>query len=119
MRCPAYEKLTLLDSRQAEKEERAADTEEGSKKKKGGIQVPEEWPWQDAKKLFEKPDVLPASEVQVNTPLSDCLPRAHGVTLQLEWNDPDVEGLVQFLVTEKGFKFVVILHHVVHFVTPF
>ncbi|KAF8547455.1 PIN domain-like protein [Imleria badia] len=55
-------------------------------KKKGGIQVPEEWPWQDAKKLFEKPDVLPASEVE------------------LDWKDPDMEGLVQFLVVEKGFN---------------
>ncbi|KAF8443118.1 PIN domain-like protein [Boletus edulis BED1] len=55
-------------------------------KKKGGIQVPEEWPWEEAKKLFEKPDVLPASEVE------------------LEWKDPDVEGLVQFLVVEKGFN---------------
>ncbi|KAF9242667.1 PIN domain-like protein [Melanogaster broomeanus] len=55
-------------------------------KKKGGVQVPEEWPWEEAKKLFEKPDVLPASEVE------------------LEWKDPDVEGLVQFLVVEKGFS---------------
>ncbi len=24
---------------------------------------------------------------------------------QLEWKNPDVDGLVQFLVTEKGFKY--------------
>lgn len=55
--------VTLL--RQAEKEEKAADAEDGAKKKKGGVQVPEEWPWEEAKKLFEKPDVVPASEVEV------------------------------------------------------
>ncbi|KIJ64653.1 hypothetical protein HYDPIDRAFT_175575 [Hydnomerulius pinastri MD-312] len=71
---------------QAEKEEKSADAEDGGKKKKGGVQVPEEWPWEEAKKLFEKPDVLPASE------------------LELEWKDPDVDGLVQFLVVEKGFN---------------
>ncbi|KAN0087414.1 PIN domain-like protein [Tylopilus felleus] len=75
-----------LREKQAEKEEKAVDAEEGGKKKKGGIQVPEEWSWQEAKKLFEKPDVLPASEVEI------------------EWKEPDVEGLVQFLVVEKGFN---------------
>ncbi|OAX41669.1 PIN domain-like protein [Rhizopogon vinicolor AM-OR11-026] len=75
-----------LLEKQAEKEEKAADAEDGAKKKKGGIQVPEEWPWEEAKKLFEHPDVLPASEVE------------------LEWKNPDVDGLVQFLVTEKGFN---------------
>ncbi|KAG1780602.1 PIN domain-like protein [Suillus placidus] len=75
-----------LREKQAEKEEKAADAEDGAKKKKGGVQIPEEWPWEEAKKLFEKPDVVPASEVE------------------LEWKDPDVDGLVQFLVTEKGFN---------------
>ncbi|KAF8843390.1 PIN domain-like protein [Paxillus ammoniavirescens] len=75
-----------LREKQAEKEERTADAEDGGKKKKGGIHVPLEWPWEEAKKLFEKPDVLPASEVEV------------------EWKGPDVEGLVQFLVVEKGFN---------------
>ncbi|KAG2033431.1 PIN domain-like protein [Suillus americanus] len=75
-----------LREKQAEKEEKAADAEDGPKKKKGGVQVPEEWPWEEAKKLFEKPDVVSASEVE------------------LEWKDPDIDGLVQFLVTEKGFN---------------
>ena len=70
--------------RVAEKEEAA---EEG-KKKKGGIQIPEEWPWEAAKELFNKPDVTPADE------------------LDLDWKSPDVEGLVDFLVKEKGFKCV-------------
>lgn len=29
--------------------------------------------------------------------------------LQLEWKNPDVEGLIEFLVKEKGFKYVVSL----------
>ncbi|KAJ7104291.1 flap endonuclease 1 [Mycena belliarum] len=58
----------------------------GKGKGKGGIVVPEEWPWEEAKKVFQKPDVTPADEVE------------------LEWTNPDVDGLVQFLVTEKGFN---------------
>ncbi|KAF5377944.1 hypothetical protein D9615_006752 [Tricholomella constricta] len=58
----------------------------GKGKGKGGVSIPEEWPWEEAKEIFMKPDVLPADEVE------------------LEWKDPDVEGLVQFLVTEKGFN---------------
>jgi flap endonuclease-1 len=63
MQLRAFDAVTVL--RQAEKEEKAADAEDGAKKKKGGVQVPEEWPWEEAKKLFEKPDVIPASEVEV------------------------------------------------------
>jgi len=74
-----------LREKAAEKAEAEADAEDG-KKKKGGIQVPEEWPWEEAKKVFEQPDVTPAAE------------------LELEWKHPDVDGLVQFLVTEKGFN---------------
>ncbi|THH29118.1 hypothetical protein EUX98_g5065 [Antrodiella citrinella] len=62
------------------------DAGDEGKKKKGGIQVPEEWPWEEAKKFFLKPDVTPADE------------------LEIEWKNPDVDGLVQFLVTEKGFN---------------
>ncbi|KAK0465155.1 flap endonuclease 1 [Desarmillaria tabescens] len=58
----------------------------GKGKGKGGIAVPEEWPWEEAKKVFEKPDVTPADEIE------------------LEWKNPDIDGLVQFLVTEKGFN---------------
>ncbi|KAH7885537.1 PIN domain-like protein [Phlebopus sp. FC_14] len=95
-----------LRDKQAEKEEKAADAEDGTKKRKGGIQVPEEWPWEEAKKIFEKPDVLPASEVEVCLLLHFTGSRV-GILNghpQLEWKDPDVEGLVQFLVTEKGFN---------------
>ncbi|KAI0754877.1 PIN domain-like protein [Daedaleopsis nitida] len=82
------EVLKHLKEKVAEKEE-AAD--EG-KKKKGGIQIPEEWPWEAAKELFMKPDVTPAAE------------------LNLEWKNPDIDGLVDFLVREKGFKCVHLAH---------
>lgn len=39
----------------------------GKGKGSGGIKIPEEWPWEEAKKLFEKPDVIPAEEVEVGT----------------------------------------------------
>jgi hypothetical protein len=49
-----------ISSREADK----TDAEEG-KKKKGGISIPEEWPWEEAKMVFQKPDVTPADELQV------------------------------------------------------
>ncbi|KAI0647962.1 PIN domain-like protein [Trametes meyenii] len=76
------EVLAHLKEKVAEKEEAA---EEG-KKKKGGVQIPEEWPWEQAKAFFVKPDVTPADQ------------------LDLEWKSPDIEGLVDFLVKDKGFN---------------
>ncbi|KAK2755800.1 DNA-repair protein rad2 [Colletotrichum kahawae] len=55
---------------------------------KGKYQIPEDWPYQDARELFFKPDVRPADD-----PLCD-----------FKWERPDMDGLVQFLVTEKGFS---------------
>ncbi|KAH9819973.1 PIN domain-like protein [Melampsora americana] len=46
---------------------------------------PEDWPWAEAKELFVKPDVTKSDDIK------------------LEWNMPDVDGLVEFLVKEKGF----------------
>lgn len=37
----------------------------GKGKGKGGVSIPEEWLWEDAKRVFMKPDVLPADEVEV------------------------------------------------------
>ncbi|KAF9046168.1 PIN domain-like protein [Panaeolus papilionaceus] len=75
------------DDDEEEKPKKAKATKaKGKKKGKGGIQMPEEWPWEDAKKIFMNPDVTPADEIE------------------LEWKNPDVEGLVQFLVGEKGFS---------------
>lgn len=35
-------------------------------KRAGGIAVPEDWPWEEAKQIFEHPDVLPADQVEVH-----------------------------------------------------
>lgn len=48
--------------------------------------VPENWPYNEAKELFMNPDVLKADEVS------------------LKWKEPNVEGLVQFMVDDKGFS---------------
>ena len=48
--------------------------------------VPENWPYKEARELFMAPEVLPSDEVT------------------LKWVEPDVEGLVQYMVNEKGFS---------------
>ncbi|CDW56329.1 flap endonuclease 1 [Trichuris trichiura] len=48
-------------------------------------QIPEDWPFKAVRKLFLEPDVC------------DCS------NLQLNWTDPDEEGLVNFLSNEKSF----------------
>lgn len=53
---------------------------------KGKNPPPEDWPYAEAKELFLKPSVKPASEID------------------LKWEAPDVEGLVDFLVKDKGFS---------------
>ncbi|KAG9099417.1 Elongation of fatty acids protein 2 [Ceratobasidium sp. UAMH 11750] len=74
----------------AKKEKTEKEGDEALKKpapvRRGGIHVPEYYPWEEAKKLFLKPDVTPADQIE------------------LTWESPDVDGLVQFLVTEKGFN---------------
>ncbi|OBZ68706.1 Flap endonuclease 1-A [Grifola frondosa] len=57
-----------------------------ARRRRVASQYPEEWPWEQAKAIFQKPDVTPADE------------------LELEWKSPDMEGLVDFLVKEKGFN---------------
>lgn len=54
--------------------------------KPGKIQVPEDWPYQQVRGLFKSPDVMQAEEVD------------------LKWNPPDVDGLIDFLVKDKGFS---------------
>ena len=56
--------------------------------KKQKYTLPEDWPFEDARELFFKPAVLPA-----NDPKCD-----------FKWDKPDEEGLVEFLVNEKGFS---------------
>lgn len=50
--------------------------------------IPDDWPYQDARELFLHPDVRPPEHPECD----------------FKWEAPDVEGLVQFLVTEKGFS---------------
>jgi flap endonuclease-1 len=50
--------------------------------------LPEDWPYQDARLLFLEPDVAPATAPECD----------------FKWEQPDVDGLVKFLVEEKGFS---------------
>jgi len=50
--------------------------------------IPEDWPYQDARALFFTPDVRPADDPECD----------------FKWESPDIEGLVKFLVEEKGFS---------------
>ncbi|KAK3689645.1 DNA-repair protein rad2 [Podospora appendiculata] len=50
--------------------------------------IPDDWPYEDARDLFFSPDVR-----QADDPLCD-----------FKWEKPDMDGLVKFLVHEKGFS---------------
>ncbi|CAO2831179.1 unnamed protein product [Amaranthus hypochondriacus] len=50
-------------------------------------QIPDNWPYQDARLLFKEPLVLSSNEEP-----------------ELKWGPPDEEGLVNFLVKENGFN---------------
>lgn len=50
--------------------------------------LPEDWPYAEARLLFLEPDVRAADDPECD----------------FKWESPDIEGLVQFLVTEKGFS---------------
>ncbi|UJR28783.1 hypothetical protein I4U23_010009 [Adineta vaga] len=47
--------------------------------------VPDEWAFEQARELFKEPDVL------------------SGDAVELKWNEPDEEGLITYMVKEKGF----------------
>ena len=66
--------------------EKVVEAMEKDPKKK--YTLPDDWPYTDARELFFKPDVR-----QADDPLCD-----------FKWEKPDIEGLVQFLVKEKGFS---------------
>lgn len=48
--------------------------------------VPEDWPYKAARRLFQNPEVTPPDEIE------------------LKWERPDVEGIVQFMCVENGFS---------------
>ncbi|KAK5071841.1 Elongation of fatty acids protein 2 [Lithohypha guttulata] len=66
--------------------EKVVEAIENDPKKK--YVMPEDWPYQDARELFLNPDVRSADDPECD----------------FKWEAPDVEGLVQFLVHEKGFN---------------
>lgn len=66
--------------------EKVVEAFENDSKKK--FSIPEDWPYQDARELFLNPDVRSAEDPECD----------------FKWEAPDVEGLVQFLVHEKGFS---------------
>ncbi|KAL3683178.1 hypothetical protein R1sor_001200 [Riccia sorocarpa] len=54
---------------------------------KSKYQIPENWNYKEARRLFKQPVVTPAEEIP-----------------ELKWVGPDEEGLKQFLVEENGFN---------------
>lgn len=55
---------------------------------KSKLVLPADWPYVDARELFFNPDVRPADH-------AEC---------EFKWDAPDIDGLVKFLVVEKGFS---------------
>lgn len=72
-----------LEEREKEK---AAEAEKKGKDRPRGVVFPEVWPFEEARKIFKNPDVIKADD------------------MELKWEHPDVEGLVKFLCTDKGFS---------------
>lgn len=51
--------------------------------------IPEEWPYKRARELFHQPDVLKADDP---------------VVAAIKWEQPDEDGLVEFMVKQAGFN---------------
>lgn len=66
--------------------EKVVEAIESDPKKK--YVIPDDWPYLQARDLFFNPDVRPADAPECD----------------FKWTAPDVEGLVRFLVEEKGFS---------------
>lgn len=73
-----------LEEKEEEKKHEAE--RKGKEKVPRGVTFPDIWPFEEAREIFRKPDVL------------------NGDELDLKWEHPDVEGLVKFLCTDKGFS---------------
>lgn len=54
--------------------------------KGGKVQIPADWPYREVRELFKAPDSLKAADVD------------------FKWEEPDIDGLIDFLVREKGFS---------------
>lgn len=68
-------------------DESEKEAEPVPKKRAGGIQVPEFWPYEEARNLFFHPEVTDGKQVD------------------LKWEQPKTEELVQFLCGDKGFRY--------------
>ncbi|OKL63597.1 Flap endonuclease 1 [Talaromyces atroroseus] len=66
--------------------EKVVEAIENDPKKK--YTIPDDWPYQEARELFFNPDVRKADDPECD----------------FKWESPDVEGLVEFLVKDKGFS---------------
>ena len=84
------------------------------KKRPGGIQVPDFWPFREARELFLTPEVQDGHTVQVcieGIGSSDAILAMSSAKhdlhdRQLKWEQPKTEELVSFLCGEKGFRYV-------------
>lgn len=59
---------------------------ESNPEKMSKYKIPENWPYKEARELFLNPEVTPSSEIE------------------LKWKEPNVEGLVEYMVQQKGFS---------------
>ncbi len=64
--------------------------------------VPDDWAYDQARQLFKEPDVLSGDAVDVSLILFILL-LIFFFKLQLKWTEPDEEGLIAYMVQEKGF----------------
>lgn len=53
--------------------------------------IPDNWEYVEARALFKQPNVLPATDA--------------ALMQAIKWDQPDEEGIVQFMVTENGFRY--------------
>lgn len=66
----AEEDETTVEERRKQKEMKERKKKAASRRGTGGVHVPENWMWEEAKKLFKKPDVTSANEIEVSPILS-------------------------------------------------
>ena len=59
--------LDDLRAKQAQRESEVAEGRMKLSKGRGKIDVPVDWPWQETKELFMKPDVTASKDVEVST----------------------------------------------------
>lgn len=70
------------------KEHKTLENVVAAVEKSGKFTFPEDWPYKEARILFQEPDVRSADD-------PEC---------EFKWDAPDLPGLIQFLVHEKGFS---------------